>query len=95
MPHNPASIVRLLYGERAAEQKTALKRFPFHPANNSLTSTPPIAQGRRSDGSVLKSRWPRTGSVPNGALLGSAQAWRNLLRSIGGHNAARCAVGQC
>ncbi len=22
MPHNPASIVRLLYGERAAEEKT-------------------------------------------------------------------------
>jgi hypothetical protein len=27
MPHNPASIVRLLYGERAAEEKTAPKRF--------------------------------------------------------------------
>jgi hypothetical protein len=27
MPHNPASIVRLLYGERVAEEKTAPKRF--------------------------------------------------------------------
>jgi hypothetical protein len=27
VPHNPASIVRLLYGERTAEEKTAPKRF--------------------------------------------------------------------
>jgi len=27
MPHNPAFIVRLLYGEHVAEEKTAPKRF--------------------------------------------------------------------
>jgi hypothetical protein len=27
MPHNPASIVRLLYDELTAEEKTAPKRF--------------------------------------------------------------------
>jgi hypothetical protein len=27
MPHNAASIVHLLYGERAAEEKNAPKRF--------------------------------------------------------------------
>ncbi len=27
MPHNPASIVRLLYGERVAGEKTAPKRL--------------------------------------------------------------------
>jgi hypothetical protein len=27
IPHNPASIVRLLYGERAQKRKTAPKRF--------------------------------------------------------------------
>ena len=32
MPHNPDSIVRLLYGERTAEIETAPKCFPFNPA---------------------------------------------------------------
>ena len=48
MPHDPASIVRLLYGERTllygertAEEKT------FSLPNNSLTSAPPIGQGHR------------------------------------------------
>jgi hypothetical protein len=41
MPHNPASIVRLLYGERTAEEKMAPKRFLFNTATNSLTSAFP------------------------------------------------------
>jgi len=40
MPHIPAAIVRLLYGERA-EEKTAPKRFLSNAASNSLTSAPP------------------------------------------------------
>jgi hypothetical protein len=45
MPHNTASIVRLLYDELAAEEKTAPKRFLSDSADNSLTSAPPIGQG--------------------------------------------------
>jgi hypothetical protein len=45
MPHNPASIVRLLYGELVAQEKTAPKRFFYDSADYSLTSTPPIGQG--------------------------------------------------
>jgi len=45
MPHNPASIVRLLYGDTLQKEKTAPKGFLFNPANNSLTSAPPIGQG--------------------------------------------------
>ena len=41
MPHNPASIVRLLYGERTAEEKMAPKRSLFDTATNSLTSAFP------------------------------------------------------
>lgn len=48
MPHNPASIVRLLYGERAQKRKTAPKRFLSTPASNSLTSARHIGQGHRS-----------------------------------------------
>jgi hypothetical protein len=48
MPHNPASIVRLLYGERAAEEETAPKRFLSVLPVNSLTSAHPIGQGHRS-----------------------------------------------
>jgi len=44
MPHNPASIVRLLYGERAADEKTAPKRFLSDSAYYSLTSAPHIGQ---------------------------------------------------
>jgi hypothetical protein len=52
MPHNPASIVRLLYGERAAEEKTAPKRFLSDSTDNSLTSTPPIGQGPSTPAAV-------------------------------------------
>ena len=54
MPHNPASIVRLLYGERTADEKTAPKRFLLNPADNSLTSGLAIGQdhGLRGGGPV-------------------------------------------
>jgi len=52
MPHNPASIVRLLYGERAQKRNRAAG-FLFNPANNSLTSAPPIGQGHRLLGTDL------------------------------------------
>jgi hypothetical protein len=47
MPHNPASIVRLLYGERTEEEKTAPQYFLSIFASNSLTSAPPFGQGYR------------------------------------------------
>ena len=48
MPHNPASIVRLLYGERVAEEEDRAEALSLNPASNGLTSAPPIGQGRRS-----------------------------------------------
>jgi len=45
MPHNPASIVRLLYGERTAQQK---RTEMLSLLGNSLTPSPPIGQGRPS-----------------------------------------------
>lgn len=62
MPHNPASIVRLLYGERTAEEETAPKRFLSVLPVNSLTSAPPIGQGHRlrSTMSVLGLRVTRS-----------------------------------
>jgi hypothetical protein len=64
MPHNPASIVRLLYGERAAEEKTAealslrfyRQQFDIHPSHRSR----PIGSG----GSVAA----LLGSVPFGSI---------------------------
>ncbi len=41
MPHNPASIVRLLYGERVAEEEDRAEALSLNPASNSLTSAPP------------------------------------------------------
>lgn len=66
MPHNPAAIVRLLYGERAAEEKTAPKRFLSDSADYSLTSAPPIGQGP-----PLRRHYPSAallGSVPFGSI---------------------------
>jgi hypothetical protein len=61
MPHNPASIVRLLYGARTAEENHA-EAFSLNPATNSLTSAVPIGQGHRSRMlrmlSMLRSRSP-------------------------------------
>jgi len=45
MPHNPASIVRLLYGERTALRK---RTEMLSLLGNSLTPSPPIGQGRPS-----------------------------------------------
>jgi hypothetical protein len=64
MPHNPASIVRLLYGERSAEDKTAPKRFLLTPASNCLTSVRHIGQGRHS-------RMPEMVSVTSKPISGS------------------------
>jgi hypothetical protein len=66
MPHDPASIVRLLYGERTllygertAEEKT------FSLPNNSLTSAPPIGQGHRcKSASHYGSRFVKPLEVP-------------------------------
>jgi hypothetical protein len=56
VPHNLASIVRLLYGERTAEEKTAPKRFLSILPTNSLASALPIGQGHlsRMSGMVLR-----------------------------------------
>src|SRR5271170_6851056 len=51
MPHNPTSIVRLLYGERTVEEKRMplnLDDEPFSFFKESLTSALPIGQGHRS-----------------------------------------------
>ena len=53
MQHNPASIVRLLYGERAGEEKTAPKRLLSDSAHYSLTSAPPIGQGPSTSAAVI------------------------------------------
>ena len=53
MPHNTASIVRLLYGEHY-KRKNRAEAFSLNPATNSLTSALPIGQGQ----SVLRSRFP-------------------------------------
>ena len=53
MPHNPASIVRLLYGEHY-RRKNRAEAFSLNPATNSLTSALPIGQGQ----SMLRSRFP-------------------------------------
>jgi len=54
MPHNPASIARLLYGElaRGESRATALS---LNVASNSSTPAPPVGQGDR--------RMPRMASV--------------------------------
>src|ERR1700675_771631 len=53
MPHNPASIVRLLYGEHY-RRKNRAEAFSLNPATNSLTFAVPIGQGQ----SMLRSRLP-------------------------------------
>jgi hypothetical protein len=73
MPHNPASIVRLLYGERATEEKTAAKRFLLTTANNSLTPAPPIGQGHRL---------PESRQCPQSIANGSSSDFPALRRSI-------------
>ena len=45
IPHNPASIVRLLYGEHY-RRKNRAEAFSLNPATNSLTSALPIGQGQ-------------------------------------------------
>jgi len=45
MPHNPASIVRLLYGEPTAEEKTAPKRFLSIPPQTVWHPPFPSGQG--------------------------------------------------
>jgi hypothetical protein len=44
MPHNPAAIVRLLYGERTGGRENRAKVFSLKPASNSLTSAPSVGQ---------------------------------------------------
>ena len=46
MPHNPASIVRLLYGE-LAEEKAAPQRF-LSMLPVTVRHVPPVGQGHRS-----------------------------------------------
>lgn len=91
MPHNPASIVRLLYGERATEEKTAAKRFLLTTANNSLTPAPPIGQGHRLPASRSVSGSPRhldeqvSGTIELGSQSianGSSSDFPALRRSI-------------
>jgi hypothetical protein len=53
MPHNPAFILRLLYGEHY-RRKNRAEAFSLNPATNSLTSALPIGQGL----SMLRSRFP-------------------------------------
>src|ERR1700730_7926192 len=53
MPHNPASIVRLLYGEHY-RRKNRAEPLSLNPATNSLTFALPIGQGQ----SMLRSRFP-------------------------------------
>jgi hypothetical protein len=67
MPHNPASIVRLLYGERAAEEKTAPKRFlcDFCPLQFDIRPSHP-SRLTDSGGSVLALRL--LGSTPFGSI---------------------------
>ena len=56
MPHNPASIVRLLYSEHY-RRKNRAEAFSLNPATNSLTSALPIGQGQ-SMLRMLRSRFP-------------------------------------
>jgi hypothetical protein len=47
MPHNPVSIVRLLYGERS-QKRNRTEELSLNSANNSLTSARHIGQGHGS-----------------------------------------------
>ena len=79
MPHNPVSIVRLLYGERTADEKTAPKRFLLNPADNSLTSGLPIGQGHglRGGGPVsISTDW----QIP--VILWETTSWLESLSGL-------------
>jgi hypothetical protein len=81
MPHNPASIVRLLYGERVVQEKIAPKRF-LYAASNSLTSAPPIGQGQRSRAAFENAWNGERASKPVSVILCPARSWLGRLLPV-------------
>jgi hypothetical protein len=76
MPHNPASIVRLLYGERTSEKKTQAGIISL--PSNSLTPGPPIGQGHPLRG--LRPALLKPAATPIGGSF-RASGWQQMYKS--------------